>query len=436
MAQLSNLVDVRKLLVERVAASRYIGRSARLRNLFVYVCERVLEDNADQIHEQELGHAVFGRSKDYDTGTDNIVRVHASLLRKRLEQYFSSEGKQEPIIIELPKGNYAPVFKPRGETESVDVSAEPVPFVSTGADRLLPASLNRRFWIAASVAGAFALLSAVLIVQRIQHKSLSTASQPDSLRIDPIVREFWSQIFPLGRQTDIVMDDASIGTYQELTGSDIRLSEYYDRNYLRHLSENSLRAKLDASLAASIVLKRQTSYASTSLLWKLGETAVSMQGKPMVRFARDYSFRELKANAAVLLGNSSSNPWIEPFDNRLGVRWKFDSERGVYYPVDSWSKPVDAERFRSMTDGGYASIALVSNLGGTGSVLILSGSGGSAMMTARDFLVDAASLARLRRQLPGKQSEKFPYFEALLHVKARNRLPADAVIVIGRAPRS
>ena len=128
MGQVSNLVDVRQLLVERVAASRYIGRSARLRNLFLYVCERVLKYEADQIHEQELGHAVFGRSKDYDTGADNIVRVHASLLRKRLDQYFAAEGKDEPIVIELPKGNYAPVFKQRAvQPEIESVSPEPIP---------------------------------------------------------------------------------------------------------------------------------------------------------------------------------------------------------------------------------------------------------------------------------------------------------------------
>ncbi len=232
------------------------------------------------------------------------------------------------------------------------------------------------------------------------------------------------------------MDDAGIALYQELTGSEIRLSEYYDRNYLRHLGEKSFGAKVDGGLAASIVLKRQSSYANTSLLWKLSENASSVHGQAGIHFARDYSFRELKSNSAVLLGNTRSNPWIEPFENRLGIRWKFDSEHSVYYPVDSLGAPADAERYRSMADGGYASIGLVPNLSGTGSVLILSGSGGSAIITAADFLVDAASLNRLQSRLPTRAAGKFPYFEALLHLKARSRLPGDAAIVISRAPRS
>jgi hypothetical protein len=85
-----DIANARKLLVERVAASRYINRSARLRDLLLYLSDRVLEGDVEEIHEQEVGHRVFGRQANYDTTSDNIVRVHASMLRKRLEQYFAA----------------------------------------------------------------------------------------------------------------------------------------------------------------------------------------------------------------------------------------------------------------------------------------------------------------------------------------------------------
>ncbi|HEV2687863.1 MAG TPA: hypothetical protein VGV35_04890, partial [Bryobacteraceae bacterium] len=70
--------EQRRLLIERVAASRYITKSARLRDLLLYLAERAAEGSGE-IHEQEIGHKVFGRPSDYDTGSDNIVRVHASM---------------------------------------------------------------------------------------------------------------------------------------------------------------------------------------------------------------------------------------------------------------------------------------------------------------------------------------------------------------------
>src|SRR5262249_15324909 len=102
--------DLRQL-VARVVESRYLSRSVRLRDMLTYVSDRVLLEGVTDIHEQEIGHRVFGRKPDYDTALDNTVRVHATTLRKRLEQYFAAEGVDEPIIIELPKGNYAPVFR-------------------------------------------------------------------------------------------------------------------------------------------------------------------------------------------------------------------------------------------------------------------------------------------------------------------------------------
>src|SRR5438309_198059 len=134
-------LDARRALVERVAASRYVNRSARLRDLLVYLSSRVLDEEADEIHEQEVGHRVFGRPKDYDTSSDNIVRVHASMLRRRLEQYFAAEGVEEPVIIEIPRGNYAPVFRPRDQVEVAPVPAS----VVEPAGRS-----NRLVWVLAS----------------------------------------------------------------------------------------------------------------------------------------------------------------------------------------------------------------------------------------------------------------------------------------------
>src|ERR1700675_4649473 len=104
------LQEEHSALLQRVLWSRLIEKSVRIRDLLVYVSDRLLQDPAAEIHEQEIGHKVFGRDADYDTGADNIVRVTASQARKKLEQYFASEGAGEPIILEIPKGQYAPVF--------------------------------------------------------------------------------------------------------------------------------------------------------------------------------------------------------------------------------------------------------------------------------------------------------------------------------------
>jgi hypothetical protein len=424
-------VDARKLLVDRVVASRYIAKSARLRTLLVYLCEQVLEHNASEIHEQEVGNAVFGRPADYDTISDNIVRVHASMLRKRLEQYFSSEGRDEPVVIELPKGNYAPVFSDR----KLDATAVPLlePLGSVFPAPPPPAAALRippTVWLWAGLATVLAVCSLVLLLRgHTQPASSGAASQS-------AVHGLWSQLFAAAPKTDVVLDDEGVGLYQELTGTHIALSDYFNRNYLRSLGMAVAKPDLSKEALGAIVLKRQSSYASAILMWKLGVYATEAKVAATVHFARDYSFRELQVNNAVLLGNTVSNPWIEAFQDHLGLRWKLDPGRGSYYPVDTWAHGADsADRFQNDGDG-YAMVALVPNLSRSGTVLILSASGGSAMNAAGDFLADNDAVARLKNQLPKLQGNKLPNFEALLRVKSRSRLPRDTSIVICRAPRT
>ena len=103
-------VEERRELVERIAASEQFRRSARLRDFLLYVGRQSLIDGCPEIHEQEIGTNVFGRSPSYIRSQDNIVRVNATELRKRIDLYFSTEGAHERLILEIPRGGYKPVF--------------------------------------------------------------------------------------------------------------------------------------------------------------------------------------------------------------------------------------------------------------------------------------------------------------------------------------
>jgi hypothetical protein len=414
-----------RLLVERVAASSYFNRSARLRDLLVYLTDRVLEDETAEIHEQEVGHELFGRRTDYDTAADNIVRVHASMLRKRLEQYFATEGAGEAVVIEIRKGNYAPVFRERLKPEP-----EPEPAAPAILAEPTVVSSKRDWRLAAAVAcaGVFAIATAVLVF-RGPAKPVATAG-------GPTVQLFWSQILNPDRRTDLVVDDAAVALYQELTGHEISLNEYFDRSYLRSLAAVAGAAGLDPQIATSMILRRQSSFADTSFSWKLLQLAAGQNSRPNLRFARDYTFRDLKANNAILLGHGRSNPWLQPFEPQLGVRWQFDKTEGVYYPVDTWQgnrtyaavRPGEAHE-------GYFSVGMVPNLGGTGNVLLVSATGGSATNAAADFLADERGLHELRGRLPAGNSAAFPPFEALVKAQSRSGTAREVSIVFCRLAR-
>jgi len=96
--------------LERVLASAGFSRNERLARFLRFVVEQHLESRDSEIKESVIAIEVFGRRPDHDPKQDSIVRTEAARLRARLSEYYVGEGKNDALVIELPKGRYAPVF--------------------------------------------------------------------------------------------------------------------------------------------------------------------------------------------------------------------------------------------------------------------------------------------------------------------------------------
>src|SRR5262249_26922437 len=67
-----------------------------------------------ELKESLVAIEVFGRPPDYDPKQDPIVRTEASRLRARLSEYYLGGGKDDPVVIEVPRGAYVPVLREVG----------------------------------------------------------------------------------------------------------------------------------------------------------------------------------------------------------------------------------------------------------------------------------------------------------------------------------
>ena len=161
-------------LVERIAASHSFQSSPRLRNFLLYVADCAVRDAPGEATEQHIGIHVFQRAPGYNSSEDNIVRTNARLLRQKLAEYFSQEGKQEEIILEIPKGHYLPVFRSRNLP--VEIAPRPVLVVAPSPDAQ-PASRSARQMRPGWTVAALALLCAALAVAGLLGWKLHRAPQ-------------------------------------------------------------------------------------------------------------------------------------------------------------------------------------------------------------------------------------------------------------------
>src|SRR5689334_22186379 len=95
----------------RIVASRVFERSDRLRQFLEFTVGEALAGRAGALKEYTVATKVFGKEIAFDPRTDPIVRVQARRLRAKLQRYYASEGEGDPVVIELPRGGYAPVIR-------------------------------------------------------------------------------------------------------------------------------------------------------------------------------------------------------------------------------------------------------------------------------------------------------------------------------------
>ena len=99
--------------LERVLASSGFAQNERMARFLRFVVEQYLAGKNIDLKESVIAVEVFGRRPDHDLTRDSIVRTEAGRLRSRLSEYYAGEGKDDPLIVELPKGGYVPVFRRR-----------------------------------------------------------------------------------------------------------------------------------------------------------------------------------------------------------------------------------------------------------------------------------------------------------------------------------
>ncbi|MEP2029092.1 MAG: hypothetical protein ABJI96_10360 [Paracoccaceae bacterium] len=124
----------------RTALSQVIGsaefRASEKRTAFLeYVVQKALSDETETIKAYNIGIDIFGRGEDFDPQSDPVVRVEAGRLRRDLEHYYLTAGRDDKIVFAIPKGTYIPEIKRREVTQSEPKMAHPEASDSNGNGR-------------------------------------------------------------------------------------------------------------------------------------------------------------------------------------------------------------------------------------------------------------------------------------------------------------
>jgi hypothetical protein len=395
-------MDERWAVVERVWSSGHLQRSAKLRDLLVYLCHRSWVEGLEEIREHDIGVDVFQRPADYDSAQDTLVRVQASQLRKRLEKYFSEEGRDEPMVLEIAKGTYEPVLKERAAL------AAAAPAVDVPATPIAP----ERQWNVRLLAAACVVLACLCVW-------LATRKAEREIE-GPVLRHFWTRFAPPGQETTIVVADAAFSAFQDMVRRPILLNEYVSRGYRSELERPNLPAE-KRDMLHYLTERRYTSLADIMLMKRLWNTGVLDPARTNVIFSRDLNLRSFQKGNHILVGSRRAVPWVDLFEDSLDFHFVYDEKTRTVVVENRRPRKGEPASFtlpENKNGGGerFSVVAFVPNSSKTGNVLILCGQEMSGTEAAANLVTTDRLFQDVLAKLPPGGGD-LPHFEALLKVK-------------------
>jgi hypothetical protein len=425
-------IEERRALIERVAASEQFSRSARLRDFLLYVGKQSLKEGCPEIHEQEIGAKVFGRPASYDRSADNIVRVNATELRKRIESYFESNGAHEPLIFEIPRGAYRLVFRRRSAEQPANAaraqegSGLESPAAKTGVRE--DSQRHRRIWLLVwpLVSLLLALACGTLYMQ---NRALHKAVYPWDGQ--PAVAAFWSGFLDLHRETDLVLSDDSASVMEDITRNPVTLGDYMSREFIRQIQASNMSADRKEDVN-QILNHNLVTFGAVRAVQSL-LTEIPATYPHYLTLARYFTADQIKRDNVILIGGKKADPWDDLFDDQLNFITDFDYTRGLQIVRNRnprvGEQAVYTVHLASDNLIGYAVIAYLPNPSHAGNAIILAGTDSDATGAAAAFLGSESQMQNLINTFGVK---RFPYFEVLLKTSRLSGTFFDAELVAYR----
>ena len=410
----------KRALVSRVAASDAFRKAPRLREFFGYVAECTIAQRLDDVREQVIADKVFQRKVDYYELQDSIVRAEARNLRRRLDQYFETEGAAEPIVVSMPKGGYALCFSRRLALTSAEIveskapalSAEGVPVpVQAALAEPLATGLGR----SGGYQAACAILSLIAVIAvgfachwRAQARE---ATLPGAWKENTTAFPF-PAVFSSGRDTLVVTSDTAVLQMLQISGKRVSLNDYIVRAYppLPHVSPPNLQAMLNRF--------EYTDGNETALAGSILRKNAALIRRTYLRSGHEVQLSDFKGNNVILIGSPLSNPWAQLYAERLDFQFELEAGRGIVLRNPSprrgeraeYPAPGDAEHHWA-----YARLALLPpEAENGGAALLIAGTSAAATAAAGEFMLDDQRVAAALKQAGINPFGLPRYFELVL----------------------
>lgn len=399
--------EIRKEL-EQILQSKPFRTSRQCRDLLHYIVEHSLDGHASDLRERIVGIEVFGRSPDYDTAEDPVVRMRAADVRKRLAQFYQAE-KPGPLHIELKPGAYRANFRiaalPQLEVPGAAVS-EPTDAlqvqppeqkieqlaVSQNTLRIEP-TRRARAVVARWVGAVIVIVALCFLTLALRFWTNRTTAQS----------RFWAPV--LQRHEPVLIYTGTNVAYRFTPG-------YLEHYRQEHGLDRQNGPEFFPNLPKGAAIRSDDLVAVENTFITTGDLAASVQVASLLkgwtqqfvlRSGSDLSMSELRNAPAVFIGGFN-NHWTLATTDPLPLSFR-DGTSIVdrANPAQRWT--IGADNHGEPTED-FALISRVLHSSTGGPALVISGIGSYGTQAAAEFISSPEKMNELLRSAPPGWEDK------------------------------
>lgn len=406
----------RELLLEqinRLVGSHALHGSESLCKLLRYLAKHAVDHPGTPIKEFQIATEVFGRSADFDPQLDSMVRVQAGRLRSKLTEYYSADGLEDPIVVELPKGTYVLSFHHRNPSGTKPNAAGVNGVVDKDS---LEKSTERRWGIEVISLSIFLAAAITVIVWLLATRTtapvgLANESEP----VPAAFRVFWRGFASGPEEPWVVFSNAAFVGRPE-TGM-----RYRDPNR-------------DAGVP---ILDHYTGVGEVLAVHEIDRVFGLLHRSIRVKRGSLFSLDDAKNNNLIFIGSPVENlslleiPGTQEF---YFEQLTAGPRKGDHAIINRHPQPDEGKEFFASPSGtplteDYAVLGLVKGMNPGQSVLILAGNTTIGTQAAVEYVCRQSSVEELLLRLSVSQNGELKPFEAVIRVKVARGVPVGTELV-------